>query len=202
MNDIMEELVKRMKQGDEAAFNRLYELYVKKLYGMAFLISGNRADSEDIVQETFVKCFLNRASIREEAAFESWLYQILVRTAWRYLKKKKPAFSYEELTDVSDGAYSGEWARKDTEASEPLEEVLRREEMREILQAMAKLDLKQRTVLTLYYVNELPVREIARVTGVLEGTVKSRLHKGRENLRKSLKKEREVCEGRHQYGTV
>lgn len=202
MNDIMEELVKRMKQGDEAAFNHLYELYVKKLYGMAFLISGNRADSEDIVQETFVKCFLNRASIREEAAFESWLYQILVRTAWRYMKKKKPAFSYEELTDVSDGAYSGEWARKDTEASEPLEEVLRREEMREILQAMAKLDLKQRTVLTLYYVNELPVREIARVTGVLEGTVKSRLHKGRENLRKSLKKGREVCEGRHQYGTV
>lgn len=202
MNDIMEELVKRMKQGDEAAFNRLYELYVKKLYGMAFLISGNRADSEDIVQETFVKCFLNRASIREEAAFESWLYQILVRTAWRYLKKKKPAFSYEELTDVSDGECSGEWARWDAEALEPLEEVLRREETREILQAMAKLDLKQRTVLTLYYVNELPVREIARVTGVLEGTVKSRLHKGRENLRKSLKKGREVCEGRHQYGTV
>lgn len=59
MKEDAEELVHRMQSGDEEAFERLYELYAKKLYGMAYLISGSRSDSEDIMQEAFVTCFFS-----------------------------------------------------------------------------------------------------------------------------------------------
>ena len=186
MNDSIAALVRDMKNGDEGAFDQLYRLYAKKLYGMAFLISKSRADSEDIVQEAFVKCFLWRSSIREEKAFESWLYQILVRTAWRFVKQKRSDFSYEELSDSSSENYSGSWIQLDKETLEPLEEMISREEKETLIRAVGNLELKQRTVVTLYYFNRLSVKDIARITGSFEGTVKSRLHKGRENLKRQL----------------
>lgn len=188
MKETTAELVRRMKLGDEAAFDSLYESYVRKLYGMAFLISGSKADSEDIVQEAFVTCFLKRDSLREEAAFERWLYQILVRTAWRYGKRKKryPSESLEDMLDTNSESFSERWVEVDKAAEEPLDALVRKEERERLLQAVQELEIKQRTVIVLYYFNDCPVKEIARITGALEGTVKSRLHNGRENLRRKL----------------
>lgn len=102
MNDMVAKQVGKMKRGDESAFDWLYSEYVGKLYRMAFFITGNQADSEDIMQETFVKCYLRKDSIRDEQAFEAWLYQILVRTAWRYQKSKQSDFSLDYLFLLAD----------------------------------------------------------------------------------------------------
>lgn len=83
--DEQERLVCRMQEGDVEAFDRIFELYQRKLLRTAYLITGNYADSEDIVQETFVKCFCNCKKLREPAGFTTWLYQILTRTALHLL---------------------------------------------------------------------------------------------------------------------
>lgn len=186
MNDMVAKQVGRMKRGDESAFDWLYSEYVGKLYRMAFFITGNQADSEDVVQETFVKCYLRKDSIRDEQAFEAWLYQILVRTAWRNQKSKKSDFSLDEITGEETESAMGQWIQSDSRAVQPLEEVLKEEESRRIAQAIRKLEWRQRTVVMLYYFNELSVEEIARITGSFAGTVKSRLFRARKNLRNML----------------
>ena len=80
----------------------------------------------------------------------------------------------------------GQWIQTDSRAVQPLEEVLKEEESRRIAQAIRKLEWRQRTVVMLYYFNELSVEEIARITGSFAGTVKSRLFRARKNLRNML----------------
>ena len=74
-----EELVRRMIADDGEAFDLLMERYYPRVLRMAFLISGSYADSEDIVQETFVQCYVNRKKIRQPELFERWLYKTLTR---------------------------------------------------------------------------------------------------------------------------
>lgn len=179
MSEDLALLVKRMKEKDADAFDRIFEHYHNQLFRMAYLISGNYADSEDIVQETFVKCYCNCKKLNDCAAFPSWLYQILTRTAWNYSKKQgreKPAEILFEKGEPQTG-------------NQPLNEVLKQEVHKQLYDAICQLDIKQRTVIVLYYFNQLSIREISRVMGCMEGTVKSRLHAARKNLEQSLKKE-------------
>lgn len=170
------EIVRRMQQGEEEAFDLLFDRYRDKAFRMAYLISGSYADSEDIVQETFVTCYVSRKQLKEPAYFSGWLYQILTRTAWRFCKKRGKEQPVDEVFDES---------RMD--GSTPLcDQVIRRAEKEKIYQAVCKLELKQKTVVVLYYYNQLSTKEIARILGCMEGTVKSRLHTARNNLSKVL----------------
>ena len=83
------ELMIKMKNGDDQAFDEVYRSYSGKLYRMALFITGNRSDSEDVLQETFVKCYLHRGELKDPERFESWIYQILVRTAGRWKRRKE-----------------------------------------------------------------------------------------------------------------
>ena len=76
-----ESIVRRMIEGDLDAFGELMAIYERPALRAAWLISGNAADSEDIVQETFTTCYLNRKKLRNPAAFKTWFYRILTRTA-------------------------------------------------------------------------------------------------------------------------
>lgn len=177
--DEQERLVCRMQEGDVEAFDRIFELYQRKLLRTAYLITGNYADSEDIVQETFVKCFCNCKKLREPAGFTTWLYQILTRTSWRYGKKQRreePVEQFYETGEPSTGNL-------------PLESVLRQEMREQLYERIRKLNQKQRTVIILYYFNQMSTREISRVMGCMEGTVKSRLYAARKNLGEGLREE-------------
>lgn len=173
------DLVKRMQKGDPDAFDQIFQRYQNQMFRMAYLISGNYADSEDIVQEAFVKCYCNCKALKDCSVFQSWLYQILTRTAWRYVKKSRREEPVEEWPEEG-GSDRGNL---------PLDTVLRREEQRRIYGAIGELEMKQRTVIVLYYFNQLSTREISRVMSCREGTVKSRLHTARKKLEQSLKEE-------------
>lgn len=188
--------VEDMIRGDEPAFDNLYRSYSGKLYRMAFFITGDKYESEDILQETFVKCFLHRNELRNPERFESWIYRILVRTAWKTGKKKRE-LSLDEIVDRNDASGLSRSIDRDDQAG-PLELVMESETASELMVAVKKLDQKYRTVVLLYYYNELGTKEIARITGLFEGTVKSRLFKARKLLRESLEtgqwaEERGVC---------
>ena len=93
-------LVGRMSEGDSQAFDQLMGHYYPKVLRMAYLISGNHADSEDIVQETFVLCWMNRKKIKEPEHFSSWLYKTLTREAWRICRKSRREQPVEEVYGV------------------------------------------------------------------------------------------------------
>ena len=91
------ELVRKMMSGDKDAFAGLMEIYQKQALRAAYLISGNYADSEDIVQETFTSCYINRKQIRDPEAFKGWFYKTLSRTAWRVCRKARREQPAEEV---------------------------------------------------------------------------------------------------------
>lgn len=78
MEDTMKYIIEAMQAGDEQAFNQIYQIYSGKLYRTAYLISGNKEDSEDILQETFIKCFLHRKEIKSPDFFAKWLMKIMI----------------------------------------------------------------------------------------------------------------------------
>ncbi len=189
--------VEKMIQGDEPAFDELYRSYSGKLYRMAYAITGNKSDSEDVLQETFVKCYLNRAKLKDPERFEAWLCRILVRTAWKVSKKRRE-MSLESLLEDPEQGQQAAGICRDPSAG-PLEFLMDRETSGELLTLVGKLDVKYRTVVVLYYYNEFSTGDIARITGTLEGTVKSRLYKARKLLRKQLEGREEMERGmRHE----
>lgn len=172
------ELVKRMTAGDMDAFDQLMKLYQPRALRVAYLISASYADSEDIVQETFVACYMNRHELRNPEAFKSWFYRTLSRNAWRVCRKQKR----EQPSEMAE-------AEEREAPMEILKEVVQKEEEEQIYHAICSLPIKHRTVVVLYYYNQMSIKEIARTIGCLEGTVKSRLHHAKKKLREILEQE-------------
>lgn len=186
-----EELVRRMMADDREAFDQLMERYYPKTLRMAYLISGSFADSEDIVQETFVLCYVNRRKIREPQYFERWLFKTLTREAWRICRKNRKEQPVEEV-----------FGENTPGSASVLEEVMKNSRDRDLYLAIAGLPAKQRTAVVLYYFNSMGTKEIAKVMGCLEGTVKSRLFTARTNLKEALENDRQTWERRQPYETI
>ena len=185
------ELVERFAAGDREAFDALYELYKDQAFRTAWLLAGNRADAEDIVQDTFVKVYVNIGQLKDAGGFKSWFYRILTRTAWKQSEGRRREFPDSEILTHAD-------ASSDIQTDLTPECLLKEEERQRIRDAVDRLDEKHRTVLILYYFNEFSTRTIARIMGCLEGTVKSRLFTARRKIRAELMsepgKEGVVCE--------
>ena len=169
-------LVQQLKKGQYEAFNLLYEKYKNLVIRTAYLITGNKSDSEDVAQETFVKVYLHITELKNNAGFKPWMMQILVRTAYRTGRKRSREVPDEEIEHLSESQ----------SVLSPLGQMIKREEAETISRAVADLPVKQRTVVVLYYYNELSVSEIAKMLDCREGTVKSRLHTARKYLKGKL----------------
>lgn len=172
-------LVEQLKEGSREAFDALYEKYRNLALHTAYLIIGNLQDSEDIVQDTFIKVYLHSRELKNNSGFKAWMMQILVRSACRAGKKKRREFPDEETVKRMD----------DRTAASSLDQIIRSEETKRLRAALKALSVKHRTVVILYYYNELGVREIAKTLGIMEGTVKSRLHTARKAMRKALEEQ-------------
>lgn len=171
-----EGLVRRLKEGDKASFDLLYEKYKNMALHTAYLITGNLSDSEDVVQDTFVKVWLHCRDLKNEGGFKAWMMQILVRTAYKSGKRKSRELPDEDIMRKADKSQGVSFT----------EEVIAREEAQIITGAVRALPIRQRAVVVLYYYQECSVSEIASMLGILEGTVKSRLHTARKLLRRKL----------------
>ena len=177
MEDI--ELVLRMQKNDLDALEELMQRNQKDLLKLAYLISGNYADSEDIVQETFVQVYLKKETIREPEYFRTWLLRMMTRIAWRYLKKKSREHPAGDTMET--------WNPEAKDLADSVFRVVeRKEEAEELYQAILRLPVKQRTMVILYYFEEMSTKEIAKLSGCLEGTVKSRLYGARKRLKEEL----------------
>ncbi|MBD5454400.1 MAG: RNA polymerase sigma factor [Lachnospiraceae bacterium] len=169
-------LVEQLKNGNREAFDILYEKYKSLAIRTAYLIMGNLADSEDVVQDTFVKVWMYADRIQNADSFQAWMLQILVRTAYRHAKKKRKEFPDEETVNRMENRT----------CASSLEKVIQMEEAERLKAAIKALPIRHRSVVVLYYYNQLGIKEIAGMLGIMEGTVKSRLHTARKRMKDIL----------------
>lgn len=167
-----EELVEKIQSGDMNAFEKIFEIYKNQAFRYSYLITGNMHTSEDIVQEAFIKCYTCIHDLKKSDQFKSWFFKILTRIAWKYSNKDKKACPVDNIFEKAE-----------TETVNKSVDTYIKKQEYEILHAeIEKLDLKQKTVIILFYFNGLNVKEIAKVMGCFEGTVKSRLHSARKDI--------------------
>ena len=193
------ELIRKWKEGDEDAFSAMYERYRQTAMRTAWLLCHNLADSEDIVQETFVQCYFHIQELKDESRFRPWMLKCLVRTGWKLMKNQKKEMPEEQMELHLERERYLESTFSGKTSGEPLEEAIARESSGELTKAVRRLSEKHRLVIVLYYYDELSVHEIAKITGCLEGTVKSRLHFARRQLKKMLSDAGEEETGRIIY---
>lgn len=170
------DIIKQIQGGNVKLFDELFFRYKNSALRTAYLITGNLHTSEDIVQETFVQCYLKLNSLKNPESFKSWFYKVLTRTAWVYSKKDRKATPIENIYEKVDF--------QNTEKT--MVDYLKNEEYELIYYEIEKLDIKLKTTIILFYFNDLSIKEIAKTLGCMEGTVKSRLHNGRSILKKGL----------------
>lgn len=176
------ESVNKWKNGDLQGFDSMYEKYQNIAMRTAFLICKNRTDSEDIVQETFVQCHANIHSLKDGNCFKPWMLKILIHNAYGLQKRKSREMADDQVEQQIN-------CQIRAICPGPLEGEIKKEQGRTVLHAVEQLPQKHQTVVILYYYDELSVKEIAKVLGCREGTVKSRLYFARNHLKQLLRKE-------------
>lgn len=174
-------LVVQLKEGSKEAFDELYEKYKNMAIHTAYLITGNREDSEDIAQETFVKVWLHIRELKNNSGFKPWMMRILVRTAYLVGRRHKKELPDDEMIKRMEN-------RTDMSS---LDKVIQLEEAEMIAAAVKALPMKLKTVVVLYYYDSFSVKEIAEMLGLMEGTVKSRLHTARKRMQRMMERQYE-----------
>jgi RNA polymerase sigma-70 factor (ECF subfamily) len=173
-------LVGRALEGDLSAFNELVALYQDYLFALVFRVVGSREAAEDAVQEAFFSAYRNLAAFRG-GAFRSWLTRIAVNAGTDVLRQRKRRPS-EPYPDWEDDA----WQPPTGEEDDPERQASRRLRGEVLRIALAQITHDQRTAILLYDVEGYDYAEIAEMTRVSLGTVKSRIHRGRLALRDLL----------------
>lgn len=186
MELIDKQLAKRAKTGDRTAFAELIDIYKDRIYHMAYRMLNNRQEAEDIAQETFLRVFTNLSKYDESYKFSTWIYRIATNLCIDRMRKKKPQHSLDETVDGEEGL---DWySRLSSQEPTPEAEVIEGELQNEVHQAIESLPGKYRAVLILKYLEDLSLAEISDVTSLPISTIKTRIHRGREALRKKLHK--------------
>jgi RNA polymerase sigma-70 factor (ECF subfamily) len=174
-------LSRRARGGDSEAFGVLVDRYMRRAYVHALGIVRSREDALDLSQEAFVRAYRARHTLDPDRAFYAWLYQILRRLCFNFLRDAK---TRARLRD----AHAADWVVAVAHRSDgdPAREVERTEERRRVSMAMHRLPRREREVLVLREVQELTYREIAELLDIPIGTVMSRLYAARKRLAASL----------------
>ena len=173
-------LVERAIAGELEAFNEIVALYQDYLFALVVRVVNDRDSAADAVQEAFFSCYRNLDRFRGDS-FRSWLTRIALNAATDVLRyrKRRPADPYPEWEDDS-------WQPPAGEEASPERQAMRRNTSRLLARALAQITDDQRTAIVLYDVEGFDYQEIADMTGVSLGTVKSRIHRGRLALRELL----------------
>jgi RNA polymerase sigma-70 factor (ECF subfamily) len=181
-------LIGRLKERDEQAFNEVVRLHGDKVFSLVYRMIGNRAEAEDLAQEVFVTLFKTVDSFRGESKFSTWLLRIAAnhcKNRMKYLSRRRTdgggldEMSEEKMADAGRAPMQAQIHSPDVmlEAAE-LELLMQ--------QAIGTLDEEHRLLIVLRDVEELSYEEIGEVSGLAEGTIKSRLHRARMAIKEYL----------------
>lgn len=190
-------LIARLKAGELAAFDELVEEYQSLVYALALRILGDAEDARDAAQETFIKIYRHFAGFRGEASLKTWVCRIAINQArsterwWRRRRRSDTASLDAPMGQSGPSDLSGDDGQSPSDylpsaSATPEAEAISRERRRQIEQALTTLKKDFRIAVILRDIEGLSYEEIAYVTDVSVGTVKSRIARGREMLREAV----------------
>lgn len=179
-------VVQRVQAGEVEAFDQLVLKYRERLFGVVYHLTSNREDTADLTQDAFIKAFQSINRFQGQASFFTWLYRIAVNSTLTHLRKQRlrTFFSFEKMD--TDDPVSAEVINALTDATGADRETFARELQEKLNEAMQKLSIKHRTVITLFEIDGLSHQEIAEIMDCSVGTVRSRLHYAKQLLQSEL----------------
>ena len=184
MDALVNKRIKEVLKGDQNAFAEIVELYQDKLYRVCYRMLGNKHEAEDIAQEAFVRAFVNIHTFDTNRKFSTWLYRIGTNLCIDRIRKKKPDYFLDAEVAGTEGLNMYSQIASTEEL--PEDEVLKMEMQERVQYEISRLPDKYRAVIVLKYMEDLPLQEISDILDMPLGTVKTRIHRGREALRKQL----------------
>ena len=175
-NDV--QLIRKVLSGDDEAFNILVQKYQSSVHALVWRRIGDFHYAEEITQDTFLQAYQKLSTLRDPDQFAGWLYVIANRLCIAWMRKQKPAIqslsdtSVKEIDDLTYEHYVSE--QRESEATAHRYEIVEN--------LLKKLPEAERTVMTLYYLSEMTIKEIGKSLGVSANTITSRLHRARKRL--------------------
>nr|MDH3092072.1 RNA polymerase sigma factor SigW [Bacillus velezensis]MDH3097995.1 RNA polymerase sigma factor SigW [Bacillus velezensis]WGE00532.1 RNA polymerase sigma factor SigW [Bacillus velezensis] len=185
MENLIKKRIKQVKKGDQNAFAEIVDLYKDKIYQLCYRMLGNVHEAEDIAQEAFIRAYVNIDSFDINRKFSTWLYRIATNLTIDRIRKKKPDYYLDAEVAGAEGLTM--YSQIAADGVLPEDAVLSLELSDTIQKKILKAPDKYRTVIVLKYIDELSLIEIGEILNIPVGTVKTRIHRGREALRKQLR---------------
>lgn len=180
-----DELIARTQAGDAAAFDELIVKYSPRLYGLVYNMTSNHEDTNDVMQDVWSKAFRSIKGFRGKSSFYTWIHSIGVNMTINFLKKRGRRV-HLSLDDVDAGVQNDKEFIELTAGSTPVREADLGELQKRLNEAMQKLSHDHRAVVTMFDIQGMPHAEIAKILGISEGTVRSRLFYAHRQLQNFL----------------
>ena len=174
----MKSLVKRAQRGDDQAFVELIEENKQAMYKVAVGILKNDFDAADAIQQSILTCYEKLKELKKAQYFKTWLLRILINNCNQMLREQKKVVGIEDY-----GTEDTKGKKAEEKIAAPPGAATINEDFLELLDQMEQ---QYRVVLILYYVEEMSIREISQILQMNENTVKSKIHRGREQLRSQM----------------
>jgi RNA polymerase sigma-70 factor, ECF subfamily len=185
MEAIVKKRIKQVIKGDQDAFGEIVEIYKNSVYQLCFRMLGNSHEAEDIAQEAFLRAYVNIKSFNQDLKFSTWLFRIATNLCIDRIRKKKPDYYLDAEVAGTEGLTM--YSQIPSETKLPEKELESLELQETVQKEILKLPEKYRTAILLKYIEDLSLNEISEILDLPLGTVKTRIHRGREALRQQLR---------------
>ena len=166
-------IIKEILNGKTEQYEYFLDRYGQQVFVLVDRIVSCQEDAEELTQDVFLKAFQQLSSFKAESSFSTWIYRIATNVAISAVRKKR-----NDVLRLDDSVFAN---LSDTQVDEALEDESE-EQMERLQQAMNQLEADERALITLYYLEEKPLAEVAFILGLTEGNAKVKLHRIRKKL--------------------
>ena len=166
-------IIKEILNGKTEQYEYFLDRYGQQVFVLVDRIVSCQEDAEELTQDVFLKAFQQLSSFKAESSFSTWIYRIATNIAISAVRKKR-----NDVLRLDDSVFAN---LSDTQVDEALEDESE-EQMERLQQAMNQLEADERALITLYYLEEKPLAEVAFILGMTEGNAKVKLHRIRKKL--------------------
>ncbi|MDD4297974.1 MAG: sigma-70 family RNA polymerase sigma factor [Ruminiclostridium sp.] len=184
MDENEKNLVEKSAEGDIDAFETLIKSHQKKVYNIALRMTKNPEDAQELSQDAFVRAFIAIKKFRGDSSFATWLYRITMNVCTDFLRKRNKA----TVVSIEQSVYENQQTTMQLTDDEPgPDEISEKNQLKKLVkEAMELLPPEHREVLILRDLLDMTYKDIANTLSINEGTIKSRINRARENLKKVI----------------
>ena len=166
--------IDKVIDGDTNAFSYLVDNYKNMIYSLAYKMTKNKEEAEEISQDTFIKAYKNLSNFKGDSKFSTWLYKVAYHATLDAVKKNKRNASTFEINEITYNQIKS--------VEDILEGIERKERAKILNECLLKLPEEERSIIWMFYYEELSLKEIIEISGLSEANIKVKLHRARKRL--------------------